>query len=284
VLLYLLGMLVNTFPFTDFEHIRYLGVLHRIAVCYLIVGSLLLVSRDWRDKVLLLVACLVGYWALLRFVQVPGYGIPTQDIPLLDRDGNLAAWVDRWMFAPQHLYERTRDPEGLLSDIPAVGTALMGVLTGMELRTVHTLKTKIVAIAGAGAISVLLGLLWNVTLPINKKMWTSSYVLFAGGLSLLLLAGCMWLVDVRRERLAAMPLLVFGTNAIAAYVVSECLASATYAVQVSSGHTLHRVLWNALHGAIPDKPFASLVFSLLYVFVCWVPIYLLYRRHIFLKV
>jgi predicted acyltransferase len=294
VLLYLLGMLVNTFPFTDLTHIRYLGVLHRIAVCYFVVGSLLLISRGWKDKAVLLAVCLVGYWALLRFVPVPGYGIPIHDVPLLNRDGNLAAWVDRWMFAPQHLYERTRDPEGLLSDIPAIGTALMGLLTGMGLRTKHTLKQKIFAIAAAGAVSVALGLLWNITLPINKKMWTSSYVLFAGGLSLLLLAACMALVEVpaaaesnhqRSQRSAwFMPLLVFGMNAIAAYVISECLAAATYTIKTSSHLTLHRVSWNAIHSVIPDKPFASLVFSLLYVFVCWIPVYLLYRRKIFLKV
>jgi predicted acyltransferase len=294
VLLYLFGMLVNTFPFLDLAHIRYLGVLHRIAVCYFVVGSLLLISRGWKDKVILFAACLIGYWALLRFVPVPGYGIPTHDVPLLDRDGNLAAWVDRWMFAPQHLYERTRDPEGLLSDIPALGTALLGLLTGMGLRTAHSLKTKILAIAGAGAVSVALGLLWNITLPINKKMWTSSYVLFAGGLSLLLLAACMALLDIpsaaesKHDRSRRSPwftsLLVFGTNAIAAYVISECLASLTYVIKTPSNLTLHRLCWNAIQSVIPDKPFASLVFSLLYVFVCWVPVYVLYRRKIFLKV
>jgi predicted acyltransferase len=294
ILLYLFGLLVNTFPFTDLAHIRYIGVLPRIALCYFIVGSLLLVSQSWIDKAILLVVCLVSYWALLRFVPVPGYGVPTHDVPLLDRDGNLAAWLDRWMFAPQHLYERTRDPEGLLSTIPAVGTALLGVLTGIFLRTPHTLKRKIEAIAAAGLLSALLGLLWNITLPINKKMWTSSYVLFAGGLSLLLLAASIALVDVpsaaepkpersRRSRFFT-PLLVFGTNAIAAYVLSELLAGCVYNISVRPGLSLHHALWNAFHAAIPNAPFASLVYSCAYVLVCWLPILILYRRKIFLKI
>ena len=187
LLIYIVGVVASSFPFTNLRYIRYVGVLPRIALCYLAVGLLLLVSRGWKDKGSPADGCAVGYWALLRFVPVPGYGVPTHDVPLLDRDGNLAAWVDRAMFAPQHLYERTRDPEGLLSTIPAIGTALMGVLAGMWLRTQHELKEKISGIAGAGAVSVALGLLWNITLPINKKMWTSSYVLLPAAL-----ACCCW--------------------------------------------------------------------------------------------
>jgi predicted acyltransferase len=294
VLLYLCGLLVNTFPFTDLAHIRYIGVLPRIALCYFIVGSLLLVSQGWKDKAVLLIVCLSSYWALMRFVPVPGYGVPTHDVPLLDRDGNLAAWLDRWMFAPQHLYEQTRDPEGLLSTIPALGTALLGVLTGIFLRTRHTLKRKIEAIAAAGFLSALLGLLWNLTLPINKKMWTSSYVLFAGGLSLLLLAASMALIDIpsqseprpdrsRRSPLFT-PLLVFGTNAIAAYVLAELLEDTIYSISTSPKLNLHQSLWKAIHYTIPNPPFASLVYSCAFVMLCWSIIFLLYRKRIFLKI
>jgi len=294
VLLYIIGIVVSTFPFTDLEHIRYVGVLHRIALCYLVVGSLYLLNQGWRDKLVLFAIALIGYWALLRFVPVPGYGIPTHNIPLLDRDGNLAAWLDRWMFAPQHLYERTRDPEGLLSTIPALGTALMGVLTGIFLRTHHTLRTKIAAIAAAGLTSALLGLLWNLTLPINKKMWTSSYVLFAGGLSLLLLAAAMALIDIpsaaeskpqrsRRSRVFT-PLLVFGTNAIAAYALAELLEDIIYSISIHPGLSLHHAVWNAFHQVIPNAAFASLLYSCSFVLLCWVPIYLLYRNRIFLKI
>ena len=292
-LIYVVGVVVSSFPFTNLRYIRYVGVLPRIALCYLAVGALLLVSQGWKDKVVLLVVALVGYWALLRFVPVPGYGVPTHDVPLLDRDGNLAAWLDRAMFAPQHLYERTRDPEGLLSTIPAIGTALIGVLTAMWLRSRHELKAKIAGVASAGAAGVLLGMLWNLTLPINKKMWTSSYVLFAGGLSLLLLAVSMRLVDLPSEQEAKetrsrrsawfTPLLVFGTNAIGAYVLADLLEGTLYGIQVSPGVSLHRVIWRGIHGVVADAPAASLVYSCGFVGVCWLCIYALYRKKVFLK-
>ena len=178
---------------------RFYGVLPRIAICYLIVASLYLISPGWRSKAALAVAALAGYWILMRFVPVPGYGIPGHDIPLLDRDANLTAWLDRQIFSASHLYEHTRDPEGLLSTIPAMATALLGLLTGIWLRTQRTLVQKIGGIAIAGLTGVLLGGLWNLSFPINKKLWTSSYVLFAGGLSLLLLALCLLIVDLPKK-------------------------------------------------------------------------------------
>lgn len=293
LLIFLVGLVVNTFPFLHLDRIRYFGVLPRIAVCYFVVASLLLVSRGWRDKAVLLVLALVGYWMLVRFVPVPGYGVPTHDVPLLDKDGNLASWLDRMVFSSKHLYERTRDPEGILSTLPAIGTALIGLLTGLWLRSQHTLQRKILGIAGVGVGGVLLGLAWDLTFPINKKMWTSSYVLFAGGLSLLLLALAMVLVDVpsaaesqqERSRRSAWftPFLVFGTNAIGAYVLSELMAAALYSFDVAPKVTLQGFLWAHLHGAVPNAEYASLLFALSYVLVCWLVVYVLYRKKIFLK-
>jgi predicted acyltransferase len=289
MLIYLLGLLVNSFPFTNLASTRFVGVLPRIAICYLIVGSLYLWNQGWRDKVVLVVVALVTYWALLRFVPVPGYGVPTRDVPLLDKNGNLAAWLDRWMFPAQRLYEKTRDPEGLLSTLPAVGTALLGVLTGIWLKTDYGLRQRIGAIAGAGVACVAFGLVWNSTFPINKKMWTSSYVLFAAGLSLLLLAAAMALVDLPRWRAETrdrlwMPTLVFGTNAITAYVLSELLAGAVYAIQVGPGYSLHHWMWDRIYPAVPNAAFASLVYSVAYVAFCWGMIWLLWRKGIFLRV
>src|ERR1700722_5828766 len=232
VILYLLGLVVNSFPYFHLHTMRFYGVLPRIAICYFVVASLYLISPGWRSKVALSIVALAGYWVLLRFVPVPGYGIPGRDIPMLDHDANLAAWLDRQIFSASHLYERTRDPEGLLSTIPALATALMGLLTGIWLRTQRTLRAKAAGIATAGLTGVLLGSLWNLSFPINKKLWTSSYVLFAAGLSLLLLALCLLIVDLRdkspstsRHSRFLNPFLVFGTNAIAAYVFSELLQS-----------------------------------------------------------
>ena len=293
-ILYLLGLLVNSFPFFHLGTMRYYGVLHRIAICYLVASILLLIDRGWRSKVVALVACLVAYWALMRFVPVPGYGVPTHTIPINDRDGNLAAYIDRAIFSANHLYERVRDPEGLLSTLPAIGTILLGVLTGLWIRTSRTLAQKIRGIAIAGVSCVVLGLLWNPWFPINKKLWTSSYVLFAGGLSLLLLALTMFLVDRHpsgepdtdrhRSFRALFPFFVFGTNSIAAYVISELLAGGVGSIPLA--HHSNPLRWTYQHilDVVPNPPVASLLFSLLFVIVCWIPVYGLYRKRIFLKV
>jgi predicted acyltransferase len=294
VIIYLLGLLVNSFPHFDMHTLRFYGVLPRIAICYFIVASLYLISPGWRSKVVLAVGALGVYWVLMRFVPVPGYGMPGQAIPFLDRDANIVAWLDRQIFSASHLYEHTRDPEGLISTIPSLGTALMGVLTGIWLRTGRSVAEKARGIAIAGTGCVLAGGIWNIWFPLNKKLWTSSFVLFAGGLSLLLLALSMWIVDIRRAPVtpeekarrskAFMPLLVFGMNAIVAYVFSELLAGAIGNIHMGSGGNLQPWLYHSILSVVPNPPFASLLYSLGFVAFCWIPAYLLYRRRIFIKI
>lgn len=291
VVLYLLGLLVNSFPHFNPHTLRFYGVLPRIAICYLVIATLYLISPDWRNKAAIAVAALVAYWALMRFVAVPGYGVPTHDIPLLDRDANLAAWIDRAIFPASHLYEHTRDPEGLLSTLPALATALFGMLTGEWLRTSRTVMEKAKGIALAGACGLLLGGVWNFWFPVNKKLWTSSYVLYAAGWSLLLLALWMWVVEVRERRagVSTQPwwytaLLVFGMNAIASYVFSELLAGAIGSMHVAAGMNVGRWADQRIVAVIPNAAFASLIFSLLYTAICWVPMWLMYRRRVFLKI
>jgi predicted acyltransferase len=295
VILFLLGIVVNSFPFFHLHTMRFYGVLPRIAICYLIVATLYLLNTGWRSKAVLAVAALVGYWILMRFVPVPGFGTPTHEIPLLDPYANLTAWLDRHIFSASHLYEQTRDPEGLLSTLPALATTLLGLLTGVWLRSNRTLAHKARGIAVAGLSCVLLGGLWNISFPINKRLWTSSYVLFAGGLSLLLLAFFLWIFDVRsatpgspetapRRSSRYTPLLVFGTNAITAYVLSELLASAIDSIHTGPGVNLQQTLYRSIHGAVPDAAFASLLYSLGYVLVCWLAVYPLYRQKVFMKI
>jgi predicted acyltransferase len=295
VVLFLLGLLVNSFPHFNLHTLRIYGVLPRIAICYFVVATLYLISPDWRNKIALAVVALGGYWVLMRFVPVPGYGVPTHDIPLLDHDGNLTAWLDRQVFSPSHLYERTRDPEGLLSTLPALGTALIGLLTGEWLRTNRSFGEKARGIAIAGLSGVLLGGLWNFSFPINKKLWTSSFVLFAAGWSLLLLAAAIWIVDVRRgNETSAGPakpphfftalLLVFGMNAITAYVFSELLASAISNIHLRTGVNLPQWIYGTILSAVPNPAFASLLYSLVFVAACWLAVYALYRRKIFIKI
>jgi len=285
---------VNSFPHFNLHTLRYYGVLPRIAICYFVVATLYLISPKWRSKAALAVTALVAYWILMRFVTVPGYGLPGHDVPFLDRDGNLAAWIDRQVFSASHLYERTRDPEGLLSTIPALATALFGMLSGIWLRTGRSLAEKARGVAIAGVTGVLLGGVWNFWFPLNKKLWTSSFVLFAAGLGLLLLALSMWIVDIRgsetsnedraRRSRRFMPLLVFGTNAITAYVFSELLAGAIDNIHLGSGGNLQQWLYHSVLRIVPDPAFASLLYSLGFVAVCWLPVYVLYRRRIFIKI
>ncbi len=294
IILYLLGLLVNSFPYFHLHTMRFYGVLPRIAICYLFVSALYLISPGWRSKAVVAVAALVSYWALMRFVPVPGYGLPTHTVPLLDKDGNLTAWLDRQIFSASHLYEQTRDPEGLLSTIPAFGTALLGMLTGLWLRSTYSLRQRVTGIAVAGFTSVLLGALWNLSFPINKKLWTSSFVLFAGGLSMLLLAACISAVDLPAQFTTASgkvqssklftPLLVFGTNAISAYVLSELLGSAVALFPLHRGIDNWQLLYHLYLRHVSSASFASLLYSLTYVLLCWIPIYFLYRRKIFIKI
>jgi predicted acyltransferase len=291
VILFLLGLLVNSFPLFHLDTLRVYGVLQRIAICYFIITLLYLMSSSWKNKAAIAVAALIAYWVLMRFVPVPGYGVPTHEAPLLDQDGNLVAWLDRQIFSPAHLYQKTRDPEGLLSTLPALATALFGMLTGTWLRTARSIGEKARGIAVAGVSGLLLGGLWNYAFPINKKLWTSSYVLFAAGWSLLLLALAIWIVDVRGagESEAArwrrfMPFLVFGTNAIAAYVFSELLPGVLSLIHLQPRVNLQQWIYSRILAAFANPPVASLIYSLCFVGFCWLAVYVLYRRRIFLKI
>jgi predicted acyltransferase len=292
VILFLLGLLVNSSPLFHLDRLRVYGVLQRISICYLIIAILYLFDSSWRSKFFIALAALLGYWALMRFVPVPGYGVPTHQIPILDTDRNLVAWLDRKIFAPQHLYERVRDPEGLLSDIPALATALFGMLTGIWLRTSRSIAEKAKRITLAGLTSLLLAGLWNFEFPINKKLWTSSYVLYAAGWSLLLLALSIWAVDIlgakrtdAENRRRFMPLLVFGTNAIAAYVFSELLPGILDLIHPQPQLWFTRWVYLEILGIIHNPPVASMMYSITFVSVCWLAVYiLLYRRRIFIKI
>jgi predicted acyltransferase len=288
LILFALGVFLNGFPnHYHLTTLRIFGVLQRIALCYLVTAALALWT-GWRQQLAAAVACLVGYWIAMRYLPVPGFGVPTHGIPLLDPDRNLAAWLDRKLLSG-HLYEITRDPEGLLSTIPAVATCLIGLLTGNWLRSGRTARAKAVGMAAAGVLCVAAGEIFNLWFPINKKLWTSSYVLFSAGLALLCLALCAWVLDIRQLRARwTQAFLVFGKNAIAAYVLSEMVASWMDTMQVRIADdgfmTWHEVLHEYLFAPLGSPANASLLYSLAYVAACWVVMWTLYRKGIFLKV
>ncbi len=297
VLLFLLGMMVNGFPRYHLAHFRFYGVLQRIAVCYLIVSLLYLWDRRAWTKVMLLVCVLLGYWVLVRWVPVPGAGVPGQDVPLLDKDQNIVAWLDRQLM-PGHLYEdppahNLRDPEGLLSNIPAIGTALLGLLAGLWLAGERAKKTIALGLAAGACACLASGYFWSIWFPLNKKMWTSSYVLVAAGWSLLLLALAYWAVEQRGwgrsgwSKRLFWPWLVFGSNAIVAYVIGELLDGAVGLVPfTAAGHRYDAFsyLYECVFLPIGDPGWRALAYSLFYAALCFFPVWMLYRNKIFLKV
>jgi hypothetical protein len=237
-------------------------------------------NRDRRDT-------LVGYWILMRWVPVPGFGLPGRDIPLFDPTRNLAAYIDRHIF-PGWLYRGVRDPEGLLSTLPALETTLLGMLTGMWLRSKRSPALKAWGMLVAGVFGISLGLLWGHWFPINKNLWTSSYVLFAAGCALVALSLCYWAIDIKNWKNGWTYIwLVFGMSAITVYVFSELLASTLYSIHVHMGTakvSLSWYLFTYCFAEVPSHHLASLAYSISIVAVCFVPVAVLYRKRIFLKI
>src|SRR5579862_9349930 len=293
IVLILLGIIVNSFPFFHLAHMRFYGVLQRIAVCYLAVGLFYLWDQRAWTKVAALVGALVGYWILLRWVPIPGVGMPGRDVPFMDMTQNLVSWIDRHLF-PYHLYlyspdHNVRDPEGLLSDLPAVGTALMGVLAGLWLRTRREIPTKTLGLAAASVASLIVGYLWSLEFPLNKNMWTSSFVLVAGGYSLALLTFTFWVIEQMNWRKGwTYVWLVFGSNAIAAYMFSELVPGIVYNIHIGDPHdprsNLVGWLFVQTFAHIPDPGWAAFSYSVSFCAFCFIPVWILYRKKIFLKV
>src|ERR1700722_116528 len=282
--LFALGMFLNGFP--NQYHLaswRVYGVLQRIAICY-VISAILALWANWRGWILTIVGCLVGYWILMRLIPVPGFGVPPHNIPLLDPDRNLAAWLDRRLLAG-HLYEGTRDPEGVLSTIPAVATSLLGMLTGQWLRSARSPQNKARGMALFGLIGVVAGKILNLGFPINKKLWTSSYVIFTAGLALLCLALFYWILDVKQSRGRwTKPLLVFGMNAIAAYVFAEVISHFLDHVNTAGGVELQEFIYQHVFAPFASPANASLLYAVVYVLMCWAAMYVLYRKGLFLKI
>lgn len=293
--LFCFGLIVNNLgsvllhkPHFDFGSWRIYGVLQRIAICYLIASLFYLWDKRWQTKAIAIVVALVGYWILMRWVSVPGAGMPVRDIPFLDKDQNLVAWLDRQIFPGRMLYETVRDPEGLLSDLPSLGTALLGMLAGMWMRSKRSLQSRALGLAAGAATLLILGFLWSFEFPLNKKLWTSSYVLAAAGISCSLLALFFWIVEVKDWRGKWItPLLIFGSNSIAAYMISELLGLFTDLIPLSyHGHRIGPLgyYYATVLAKIPDAGLASFAYSFSYMLICFIPIWIMYRKKIFLKV
>ncbi len=296
-LLIFLGLLVNGFPFYDLSHLRFPGILQRIGVCYLLAALLYLalcgpaVRDRTRRWVLLgvLFGALALYWALLRLYPTPGFGAGR-----LDSLGSLPAVVDRAVFGVRHLwaygttpgYGVTYDSEGLLSTLPALATVLFGVLAGEEIRSGATRSHKCAILALDGTVLWLGGLGWSRSLVLNKRIYTPSFAIFSAGLSLLLLAGLLYVVDVKGWRRGWTLPRIFGTNAIFAFVLSGIITSALTVIHVTTAAGrvgLHAFLYGWGFATWLPPRLGSLAYAVAIVLLNAALIYPFYRRRIFLK-
>jgi predicted acyltransferase len=289
LILIAIGLLVNASPIIglNLRTWRFEGVTQRIALCYLVTAILVLWSNH-RGQWIALGACLVGYWMIMRFVPVPGFGVPGRDIPFMDPDRNLVAWLDRQLFTGR-LYNGTRDPEGIISTIPAIATTLMGVLTGHWLLSNKNPGTKAIRLLLFGILGLVSGLLWNFSFPINKNLWTSSFVLFTGGFALVFLAFLYWVLEIKRWRGPwTIPMLVLGINAIVGFVADSVVYGPGYSFTVKgpSGTPIswHDAAQIRLMSFGVNAANASLVYSLAALLFCWILLWLLWRKRIFIKV
>lgn len=280
VVIFALGIVLNGFPWFEWATLRVPGVLQRIALCYL-AAALIYLATGWRGQAVAAAGLLLAYWAVMTLVPVPGYGAGD-----LGKAGNLAAYLDRALLGPAHLWQQAKvyDPEGLLSTLPAIATTLLGVLAGHWLASGRAPRTVATGLAVAGAAATALGALWGLWFPINKALWTSSYALFTAGLAALALAACYWLVEVRGFRWWAAPFAVFGVNALALYFLSTLAAKALILIRVGPEATRLQA-WLFERGIAPwAAPVnASLAWALLYVVVWWGAMWLLGRAGVRLR-
>jgi predicted acyltransferase len=281
-LLFLLGLILSGFPYYVLETLRIPGVLQRIGICYL-CGSLLFLFTSRRTQAIVAVGCLLAYWPLMTLVPVPGQGAPD-----LDHTGtSLAAYVDQQILG-RHMWKTDYDPEGLLSTIPAVVTVLLGIAAGRILRGAGAPEHKTLHLFLWGSVLVIAGYAWGWVSPINKALWTSSYVLLTGGQAFCGLALCHWFFDVRGHHEIAHPFVVYGHNAITVFVMSGLLARlfGRLIEWETEGRrvTLQGFLYQDLLASWLPEMDASLAYALLWVGGWYLVLELMHRRGIVIKV
>jgi predicted acyltransferase len=284
VLIYACGFLLAGFPFFNLSTIRLSGVLQRIAVCYFCAAFIFL-KTDWRTQSLIAALLLLLYWGVLAFVAAPGYAAGD-----LSKEGSIASFVDRVVLG-NHIWKgggRIYDPEGLLSTIPAIATTLSGVLAGHWLRARREGYETVAGLFVAGVACIVVGWMWNAWFPINKALWTSSYVVFTTGMALQLLAFCYWLVDIKRYKRWALPFVIFGTNALAVFVLSGLAARLMNLWKLprmdGRAGNLQTYLYEHLFANWLAPANGSFLYALLYVLIWLGLMAILYRRRIFIKV
>ena len=281
-IIFLLGVLLNAFPKFDFENLRFFGVLQRIAIAYGI-AALLCMQFKIKQLYLVLVLILFGYWALLYFGGIGDVYSVTD---------NIVGKIDLMLLGKNHVYHGFGlpfDPEGLLSSIPSVGTVLLGYFTGRLIDQSNSVFNAIKKILILGSILSLIGWFWGYLLPINKPLWTSSYVLYTGGLAMLLLALMLWIIDLKKISSWTKPFIHFGTNPLFIFVFSIVYVKILiYLVRISDSKGVlvngYTTLYNEVFVPLAGNMNGSLLFAISHIIGFWFLTYILYRKKIFIKI
>ena len=293
-----LGLLLNGYPRFDVATWRFPGVLQRIAICYLAAAALFKITTGERRRQAATIAAIgaalvVGYWAIMMFVPPPG-GVAGDLTP----EGNLGAHIDRAVFG-RHMWRPRWDPEGLLSTVPSIATTLFGILCGLAIKPVRPVARGFSAanvasafspamLAAAGAAAVLAGWAWHPFFPINKNLWTSSFVLVTAGGAALLLAACYWTIDVKGWRWWTKPFVILGANAITLYVASGLLADTLGVIRVAGADgrdlALGGYIFAHYFAPLASPKNASLLYACAHLLILFFLLAWMYRRRLFLRV
>ena len=279
-IIFVLGLSVYAFPEFHFATFRILGVLQRIALCYLI-ASLIYLYTDIRGQIVWMVSLLAVYWLAMTLIPVPGYGVGH-----LDLAGNFAHYVDKLVLGRHNYAGNDWDPEGIVSTLPSIATALFGIMAGHILRLKRALSERVTWLFLTGNILIGLGLICDAWLPINKKLWSDSFSIFMAGLDFVLLAGFLWIIDHLGYRRFVKPFVILGMNAITVYLASEYGATILDVIHLSSNGTrisLHEWFYRLfLNVASPLN--ASLLYAVSFMLSMYLIGYLMYRRGWFLRI
>ena len=288
-----LGLLMALYPFFTTDPLavrgvgmlRIMGVLQRIALCYLAASALYLYASP-RARAWWLAALLVGYWLALAFIPVPGVGRAELDVA---RD-TLPAFIDRMVLGASHLWtgaDREWDPEGLFSTLPAIATTLLGIWAGGVLAARRTDEQKVLHLMLAGFGLLVLGYVWNGFFPINKSLWTSSYAVFTGGQAMLFLGAFYWIMDVRGHTRWGQPFVEYGVNAITVFVMSGIVAKTLGAIHVAGDGgpvSLQSAIYQTVFAPLGPPQFSSLLYALTWIAAWYGVLHVLYRRGVMIKV
>lgn len=273
--IFAVGMFLNMLPDFNFSDLRYTGTLHRIAIVFL-VCAILFLNTSWKQQLGLAITILLLYWLALTTIPTPGAGKV-----ILEPGVNLAAWVDQ-QYLPGKMWQGNWDPEGILSTFPSIATTITGMLAGQLMLLPLPPNEKSNYLLTAGFATAALGYFWNLIFPTNENLWTSSFVLVTSGFASMLLGALYFLIDIRGGRRGITPGVIFGANAIAAYVLADILALLFY-IMPAGGDTLNHNAVAALSQTGMNPRMASMLYALFFVCLNFIPAYLLYKKRIFIK-